>query len=586
MKTVHTTRILLWTPIILIGYFISAQIGFNIAFLNSQVSPVWPPEGVALSSLLLLGPAALPGIYLGATLANFYNNPHFQTAFIIGIGNTLSSYVNYRIIKRVTEKTDPLYSTKDLIYFLSIGTFPGSFLSAVMGVTSLWYWDFLSSELYFNVFFTWFSGEMLGFLIVAPLLYVWFYPKTKLNLELSKQLELFLWLIIVYISGSIAFSDEWPLLFVPIPFVIVTSIRFRQFGATLSTVVLSFIAVTLTIEGKGVFARRDASGLSINDSLIFLDAFLFCISGIAYFLVTATRERERAQETSLKSLQVLNELKEKANEELELKVLERTAVIEEQRIEIEKQLDMAKRIQESLFPQKEIIPNGVEIEFKNIPMMKVGGDLYDIVWRPEKQELGVFICDVSGHGIPAALLSALVKTSLEKWKEDPSDLKENLESIRNQIMPNLREHFVTASLLHLQTDTGVLTFARAGHFPLFIIRKSGALVSLKPMGRIITPIFDILAEEEKFQLEKGDLIVMLTDGLTEAREPSTLQMFGEDKLLRLVTDLRNKPLLTIRDEVFQSVIHLSGGIRAIQDDLTLGLIRYTGINEEKVMVGL
>ncbi|MCG6147944.1 SpoIIE family protein phosphatase [Leptospira levettii] len=580
MKTVHTTRILLWTPIILIGYFISAQIGFNIAFLNSQVSPVWPPEGVALSSLLLLGPAALPGIYLGATLANFYNNPHFQTAFIIGIGNTLSSYVNYRIIKRVTEKTDPLYSTKDLIYFLSIGTFPGSFLSAVMGVTSLWYWDFLSSELYFNVFFTWFSGEMLGFLIVAPLLYVWFYPKTKLNLELSKQLELFLWLIIVYISGSIAFSDEWPLLFVPIPFVIVTSIRFRQFGATLSTVVLSYIAVTLTIEGKGVFARRDASGLSINDSLIFLDAFLFCISGIAYFLVTATRERERAQETSLKSLQVLNELKEKANEELELKVLERTAVIEEQRIEIEKQLDMAKRIQESLFPQKEIIPNGVEIEFKNIPMMKVGGDLYDIVWRPEKQELGVFICDVSGHGIPAALLSALVKTSLEKWKEDPSDLKENLESIRNQIMPNLREHFVTASLLHLQTDTGVLTFARAGHFPLFIIRKSGALVSLKPMGRIITPIFDILAEEEKFQLEKGDLIVMLTDGLTEAREPSTLQMFGEDKLLRLVTDLRNKPLLTIRDEVFQSVIHLSGGIRAIQDDLTLELIRYTGINEE------
>ncbi|TGL22387.1 serine/threonine protein phosphatase [Leptospira yanagawae] len=577
MKTVHYTRILLWTPIILIGYFISAQIGFKIAFLNSQVSPVWPPEGVGLSSLLLLGPVAIPGIYLGATLANFYNNPHFQTAFIIGIGNTLSSYVNYRIIKRVTEKTDPLYSTKDLIYFLSIGTFPGSFISAVLGVTSLWYWDFLSSELYFNVFFTWFSGEMLGFLIVAPLLYVWFYPKSKLNLDLSKQLELFLWIVIVYISGSIAFSDEWPLLFVPIPFVIVTSIRFRQFGATLSTVVLSYTAVTLTIEGKGVFARRDASGLSINDSLIFLDAFLFCISGIAYFLVTATRERERAQETSLKSLQVLNELKEKANEELEQKVLERTAVIEEQRIEIEKQLDMAKRIQESLFPQKEIVPNGVEILFKNIPMMKVGGDLYDIVWRHDKQELGVFICDVSGHGIPAALLSALVKTSLEKWKEDPKDLKENLESIRNQIIPNLREHFVTASLLHLHTDSGALTFARAGHFPLFIIRKSGALVSLKPMGRIITPIFDILAEEEKFQMEKGDLIVLLTDGLTEARDPASLQMFGEDKLLNLVRDLRNQPLKEIRDEVFQSVIHLSGGIQAIQDDLTLGLIRYTGV---------
>lgn len=581
MKTVLYTRIFIWTPIIFIGYFISAQIGFKIAFLNSQVSPVWPPEGVGLASLLLLGPVALPGIYLGATVANFFNNPHLQTAFLIGIGNTLSSYINYRIIKRVTEKSDPIYSTKDLIYFLSIGTFPGSFVSTIMGVTSLWYWDFLSSELYFNVFFTWFSGEMLGFLIVAPLLYVWFHPKAKLKLELRKQIELLLWIILVYISGSIAFSDEWPLLFLPIPFVIVTSIRFRQFGATLSTVVLAFTAVTLTIEGKGVFARRDASGLSINDSLIFLDAFLFCISGIAYFLVTATRERERAQLASLKSLQVLNELKEKANEELELKVLERTAVIEEQRTEIEKQLDMAKRIQESLFPQKEITPQGVEILFKNIPMMKVGGDLYDIVWKPERQELGVFICDVSGHGIPAALLSALVKTSLEKWKQDPVGLKDNLESIRHQIIPNLREHFVTASLLHLHTGTGSLTFARAGHFPLFIIRKSGALVSLKPMGRIITPIFEILAEEERFQLETGDLIIMLTDGLTEAREPESLQMFGEERLLHLIRDIRSLPLFEIQDQVFQSVIQLSGGIAAIQDDLTLGLIRYSGITEEK-----
>ncbi|EOQ97027.1 SpoIIE-like protein phosphatase domain protein [Leptospira wolbachii serovar Codice str. CDC] len=519
---------------------------------------------------------------MGATLANFFNNPHLPTAFIIGIGNTLSSYINYRIIQRVSEKTDPIYSTKNLIYFLSIGTIPGSFISTVMGVTSLWYWDFLSTELYFNVFFTWFSGEMLGFLIVAPLLYVWFHPKAKLKLELRKQIELLLWIILVYISGTIAFSDEWPLLFLPIPFVIVTSIRFRQFGATLATVVLAFTAVSLTIEGKGVFARRDETGLSINDSLIFLDAFLFCISGIAYFLVTATRERERAQLASLKSLQVLNELKEKANEELEKKVLERTAVIEEQRTEIEKQLDMAKRIQESLFPQKEVFPEGVEILFKNIPMMKVGGDLYDIVWRPEKLELGVFICDVSGHGIPAALLSALVKTSLDKWKEDPSDLKENLESIRNQIIPNLREHFVTASLLHLHTDSGALTFARAGHFPLFIIRKSGALVSLKPMGRIITPIFAILAEEEKFQLETGDLIVMLTDGLTEARAPESFQMFGEERLLHLIREMRSLPLIEIRDQVFQSVIQLSGGITAIQDDLTFGLIRYTGSVDQKV----
>lgn len=100
------------------------------------------------------------------------------------------------------------------------------------------------------------------------------------------------------------------------------------------------------------------------------------------------------------------------------------------------------------------------------------------------------------------------------------------------------------------------------------------------MGRIITPIFEILAEEERFQLETGDLIVMLTDGLTEAREPESLQMFGEERLLHLIRDIRSLPLFEIQDQVFQSVIQLSGGIAAIQDDLTLGLIRYSGITEE------
>ncbi|MDF3819994.1 SpoIIE family protein phosphatase [Leptospira sp. 96542] len=575
MKTVIYTRILIWTPVIAIAYVIGSQIGFQLAFLNSQVSPVWPPEGIGLTSLLLIGRSAVPGIFIGATFANFLNNPHIPTALIIGIGNTLSSYVNYRILLKLTGKKDPLYSSKGLLYFLFFCTIPGALVSALLGVSSLWYFDFLSNELYLNVLFTWFSGEMLGFLIVAPLLYVWFHPKEKFNYEIRKQIELFIWILLVYISGSIAFGNELPLLFLPIPFVIVSSIRFRQHGATLSTVVLSFLAVTMTIEGKGLFARHEDGNLSINDSLIFLDAFLFCISGIAYFLVTATRERERAQLDALNSLKVLNELKERANEELELKVVERTAVIEEQREEIEKQLDMAKRIQESLFPQKEIKPDGLEIVFKNIPMMKVGGDLFDIEWKPEKKELGVFICDVSGHGIPAAFLSALVKMSLDKWKEDPLHLTESLEYIRNQITPNLREHFITASMLHINTDTGQLRFARAGHFPLFIIRKTGSLVILKPMGRIITPIFATLSEEESFQLQIGDLIVLLTDGLTEARGPDSIQMFGEDHLLSFIRDNREKNLTEIRDLLFDQVILHSGGLPMIQDDLTLGLIRYT-----------
>jgi serine phosphatase RsbU (regulator of sigma subunit)/integral membrane sensor domain MASE1 len=578
MKNVLTFRLALWTVILSAGYIFGSKIGFQLAFLNSQVSPVWPPEGMALTALLLLGPISLPGIFIGAFLANFLNNPHLPTAILIAIGNTLSSTLNYYLLIRITGHKDPLYSVRSLIFFFTICSISGSALSAFTGVTSLLVWNFLPAEAYWNVFFTWFSGEMQGFLIVAPLLYVWLHPTETMRVSLLRKFELLLWCGLIYLAGRIAFSDELPLLFLPIPFVILASLRFRQFGATLASAILSFTAVTQTVQGIGVFAMKRAGDLSINDSLIYLDAFLFSINGIAYFLVAVSRERERAKQEAVESLEVLNQLKEIANEELEKKVRDRTKVIEKQKLEIDKQLDVAKRIQESLFPTKSINPEPFEIIFRNVPMMKVGGDLFDIHWNPETKELGVFICDVSGHGIPAAFLSALVKMSLNFWVQSPFSLTESLDHIRTKISPNLKDHFVTASFIHIDTNTGKLKFARAGHFPLYIIRVDGTLVTVSPIGRAITPFFPTGSAHESIQLLPGDLIVLLTDGLTEASPPKEMVMFGEENLLNFISERRKEPLDTILDQVFATVLAYSGGIELVQDDLTLALIRYKDSN--------
>jgi len=574
VKEFLTSRALLATILLPFGYIVCSKIGFQLAFLNSQVSPVWPPEGMALTAMLLLGRTAVPGIFIGAFVANFLNNPHLPTAFLIGIGNTISSVINYYLLTRLTGNKDPLYSVRGLIYFFTICSISGSAVSAAIGVTSLLYWNFLPSEAYWNVLFTWFSGEMQGFLIVAPLLFVWLNPEEKIGVRWFKKIELMFWSLLVYISGRIAFSDELPLLFLPIPFVILTSLRFKQFGATLASAILSFTAVTQTIRGMGVFAMKRSGDLSINDSLIYLDAFLFSINGIAYFLVAVSRERERAKQDAVESLEVLNRLKELANEELEKKVFERTKVIEAQKLEIDKQLDVAKRIQESLFPHKEILPEPFEICFRNVPMMKVGGDLFDIHWNPDTRELGVFICDVSGHGIPAAFLSALVKMSLDYWVRSPLALTQSIDHVRTQITPNLKDHFVTASFIHIDTKTGNLKFARAGHFPLYIIRTNGDLITINPSGRAITAYFPTNSSDESFQLAPGDMIVLLTDGLTEASRPNEKEMYGEEQLLDLISHNRTKPLTEIRDMVFDTILDYSGGVEMIQDDLTLALIRY------------
>ncbi|GBF49960.1 stage II sporulation protein E [Leptospira ryugenii] len=575
MKIFLQPKALFWTALLTFGYVIFSKIGFQLAFLNSQVSPVWPPEGMALTALLLLGKISIPGIFLGASLANYLNNPHLPTALLIGIGNTLSSSLTYYLLVRLTGQRDILYSTRGLLYFLTFCTIPGSLLSAGIGVTSLLVYGFLPYEVYWNVLFTWFSGEMQGFLIVAPLLYVWLNPEEEMKVRWYKKIELFLWCVLVYLSGRIAFSDELPLLFLPIPFVILTSLRFQQYGATLSGAVLSFTAVVQTIQGIGVFARKSEGSISINDSLIFLDAFLFSVNGIAFFLVTASKERERAQKHALESLEILNRLKEIANEELERKVTERTLVIEAQKAEIDKQLDIAKRIQESLFPAKPSDLENIEISFRNVPMMKVGGDLFDIIWNKQDKEIGVFIADVSGHGIPAAFLSALMKMALDHWRRHPKEVIESLEHIRTQLSSNLKDHFITASMAHIDLDTGKLIFARAGHFPLYIIKKDGSLISLRPTGRLITPFFPLLAKSEQYELESGDLIVLLTDGLTEASPQEDAKMFGEENFLQIITEKRKESLDDIRNYVFQKVLDYSGGIDQIQDDLTLVLMRYS-----------
>jgi len=133
---------------------------------------------------------------------------------------------------------------------------------------------------------------------------------------------------------------------------------------------------------------------------------------------------------------------------------------------------------------------------------------------------------------------------------------------------------VTASFIHIDTNTGKLKFARAGHFPLYIIRATSELVTMNSSGRAITAYFPTNAKDESIQLIPGDMIVLLTDGLTEASRPNEVEMYGEEQLLQLITDNREKPLTEIRDLVFDVILDYSGGIEMVQDDLTLALIRY------------
>lgn len=561
--------------LIAIGYVLGAKLGFFLAFLNSQVSPVWPPEGIAFSAIVLMGWSAVPGIFLGATLANYMNNPHLPTAFIIGFGNTFGVVINYLLLMRFVGSERIFDSIRNLMMFLFACTLPGSLFSAFTGVTSLLYFGFVPEAVYWNVLTTWCAGEMQGFIIVAPFLLSWS-ETPDMRFPFYRYIELLFIILCTLISSLMAFRAEFPLAYLPFPFIVWASLRFKKYAATTSIVFLSGLAVYKTVQGEGPFAVYLNDKVSLNDSLILLDMYIAVVTIIAYFAVTVMRERSIAQNSVVENLKTIEKMKDLANQELEKKVIERTLIIEEQKREMEKQIEMAGRIQDSLLPA--VIPDipQLKIAVKYHPMMKLGGDFFDLRYNRHKNSFGFFLCDVSGHGVPAALLAAMVKMSLTFWYEHTHKLMESLTFIYKSIYDKLGKNFITASLLYINLSKGKLQTARAGHFPVMIIKKSGEVIRLNGRGKIIMALKEPDAEEIEYRLAIGDRIVIYTDGIIEAKRKDSSELFSEERMIQILLDSSALDIYSLAEIIFKTVIDYSGGKERLDDDITFVLMEYCG----------
>lgn len=565
--------LLLKTILIAIGYISGAKLGFFLAFLNSQVSPVWPPEGIAFTAIVLIGRKAIPGILIGATVANYLNNPHIPTAILIGIGNTLGVIINYYLLLLLVKSDRIFESISNLIKFLLFCTIPGSFVSAVIGVTSLLYFNFVSQSVYWNVLLTWGAGEMQGFIIVAPFLLTWS-KLPDMRFPFYRYVELVALTILTLVSILLAFKEEVPLAYLPFPFIVWAALRFKKYAATVVITFLSGIAVYKTVKGVGPFAIYLDGKISLNNSLILLDIYIAVATIIAYLAVTVMRERSNAQSSLVENLKTIERMKDIANQELEKKVLERTLIIEKQKSQLEKQIEMAGKIQDSLLPATIPDIDKLKIAIKYQPMMKLGGDFFDLRYSKSKDALGFFLCDVSGHGVPAALLAAMVKMSLTYWYEHLHKLTESFNFIYEAIYDKLGKNFITASLMHINLSNGKLRTARAGHFPVMIITKAGKVVRLKSNGKIIMALTKPDAEEVEYRLAAGDRIVIYTDGIIEAHGQNSFELFSEERMIKILRDLNQVDINIVVEKIFQSVVEYSGGIEFLDDDLTFVLMEY------------
>lgn len=254
----------------------------------------------------------------------------------------------------------------------------------------------------------------------------------------------------------------------------------------------------------------------------------------------------------------------------------RQQLIEQERLKREMQI--AREIQNSILPKSEPRVSGLQVATLYQPAAEVGGDYFDFI-ELEAGKLGLVVADVSGKGVGGSLVMAMLRSILRIHAgqgQGPGRLIANVNQALKQDIPE--GMFVT--LFYAEIDPGAknLSYCCAGHHPGLIRRGDGSLLSLKrtgpPLGIDLDGTSPGHFREERQRFLPGDLLLVFTDGLTEARSPSG-QEFGQERLLQFLSrsDLHRPE--AIKDSL-SSVLGDFMGRTPQSDDLTLVLIANTG----------
>jgi serine phosphatase RsbU (regulator of sigma subunit) len=205
-------------------------------------------------------------------------------------------------------------------------------------------------------------------------------------------------------------------------------------------------------------------------------------------------------------------------------------------------------------------------------MMKVGGDFVDVCYVLDEQGLGLFVCDVSGHGIAAAFISSMVKMALANWRDYLAMPHQMLNQLYYALVEKLGANFVTASICYVDLKSGMARFSGAGHPPALIVRSGGEIEYIKPRGKIINGIMSPYFGVEEKSLGNKDKIVFYTDGITECINERG-EMFGDEAFISLVKTYRNFSPHDMCENIMEHMKEYIG-TASFNDDITLLIMEF------------
>ncbi|MEP1079555.1 MASE1 domain-containing protein [Leptolyngbya sp. PL-A3] len=332
----HSQKTLLILSIALI-YYITAKFGQSLAIPPGFITPVYPPSGIALAAMLLLGYRVWWGIWVAALIAATWplwaNTGVLSMAIASGVGiatgSVLQAACGTFLIKRFIGQQHLFSNTPRVAKFTGLELLSCT-VSPTFGATTMYLCGFIDGKNYIISWLTFWLGDAIGVLVIAPLLLLWIEPwvnqspnalialPTSETIQASRRsprfsLEVALWTIALLAVGAVAFGFGYPVEYLLIPLLLWAAFRSEQRITAIAIILVSALAIAGTIRGTSSFNRS-----TLNESLLLLQTFLGTITVTTLILSAVIIEREQAKARL-----------ERVNEELESKVEERTAALKQ-----------------------------------------------------------------------------------------------------------------------------------------------------------------------------------------------------------------------------------------------------------------
>jgi signal transduction histidine kinase len=280
--------------LVALAYYTTAQLGLRLALVHGQVTPVWPPTGIAVVAFLVLGYRMWPAIALGAIATNLPIGPSPLGAAIIAGGNTLAPLAAAALMKLVGLKLEleRLRHAGAIV----LGALAGMAISATVGTLVLVFLGPVAPADFAATWAVWWTGDAMGVLLVAPFLLSFLPSPARPALGWRQQLELGALLAAVALVAFAVFQTRLRLEYIVYPLIIVAALRFRLRGAAPAALIASGVAVWAAVNSSGAFADE-----TLLQKMVTLQVFNVFVALASFVLVAYVETRERGQQARVSS---------------------------------------------------------------------------------------------------------------------------------------------------------------------------------------------------------------------------------------------------------------------------------------------